>query len=327
MSIKILKTVQKVPGGMMVVPLFFGMLVNTFFPQLLTIGGLTTGLLKTGTNGFMAMCLLCVGSTIDLKKAGEPLKRGAVLLLFKFLAGFIPALLMHQVFHIPAILSITPIMLLAAVTNSNGGIYMGLVSVYGDSDDMGAYSLLALNDGPFFTLIGWGVAGLGDWDIISIIASVFPIFLGFLLGNLDSDMRKFLAPGVAFSIPFFAFGLGTGLSLGDIVTGGLTGILLGVLTVIITAIFTVFADRVILKRPGYAAMALTTTAGNAVATPAILAEFDQTVASSLAVTTSAVATSVIVTAILAPIVTSFWAKRFGCAKFKGSKSKSISATD
>jgi len=38
---RIYKTVSKVPGGLMVVPLFIGMVINRFFPALLKIGGLT----------------------------------------------------------------------------------------------------------------------------------------------------------------------------------------------------------------------------------------------------------------------------------------------
>ena len=38
---RIYKTINKVPGGLMVVPLFIGMVINTFFPHLLKIGGFT----------------------------------------------------------------------------------------------------------------------------------------------------------------------------------------------------------------------------------------------------------------------------------------------
>jgi 2-keto-3-deoxygluconate permease len=39
--VRIYKTITKVPGGLMVVPLFTGMVINTFFPHLLKIGGFT----------------------------------------------------------------------------------------------------------------------------------------------------------------------------------------------------------------------------------------------------------------------------------------------
>ena len=50
---KILKTVQKVPGGMMVIPLLLGVVLNTwvsgwmFTPEIL-LGGLASGLASTG---------------------------------------------------------------------------------------------------------------------------------------------------------------------------------------------------------------------------------------------------------------------------------------
>jgi hypothetical protein len=45
---KILKSVNSVPGGLMVVPLFLGMVLNTFFPDLLRIGGFTQALTGAG---------------------------------------------------------------------------------------------------------------------------------------------------------------------------------------------------------------------------------------------------------------------------------------
>lgn len=43
---KILKSVKKVPGGLMVIPLLLGASINTFFPTALSIGGFTTALFK-----------------------------------------------------------------------------------------------------------------------------------------------------------------------------------------------------------------------------------------------------------------------------------------
>ena len=312
---KILKTVQKVPGGLMVIPLFLGALVNLLFPQLLDIGGMTTSTFKSGAGSFIGASLMCVGSQITITRIGEPLKRGFVLLVAKFLAGFVTTLVVARIWGPNGILGLTPLMLLAAVTNSNGGMYLGLMSQFGDENDLGAQSLLGINDGPFLTLIGMGLAGLASFDAIALLASVGPLIVGIILGNLDKDIKKFLEPGVLFTLPFLAFCLGTGLNLKNIFTGGVTGILLGLVVVALSALFIFPADRFILKRPGYAAFALCTTAGNAVAVPAIIAQIDPSLQGQVDAATAAVATAVIVTAIVTPVITSYAVKKFGSPKY------------
>ena len=47
-SIPIKDTLERIPGGLMVVPLFIGMVLNTFFLTLLTIGGFKEGLTSVG---------------------------------------------------------------------------------------------------------------------------------------------------------------------------------------------------------------------------------------------------------------------------------------
>ena len=311
---KILQNVKKVPGGLMVIPLFLGAIVNMLFPDLLNIGGMTTATFKTGASSFIGASLMCVGSQITITKIGEPLKRGFVLLAAKFLAGFLPTILVANIWGPNGILGLTPLMLLAAATNSNGGLYLGLMTQLGDENDLGAQSLLGINDGPFLTLVGMGLAGLASFDTMALIASVVTLIVGIILGNLDHDIRDFLEPGILFTLPFLAFCLGTGLNLKNIATGGVTGILLGLVVVALSALFIFPADRYILKRPGYAAFALCTTAGNAVAVPKILAEIDPSLSGQVEAATAAVATAVIVTAILTPILASYAAKKFGSPK-------------
>lgn len=313
---KILKTVQKIPGGLMIVPLFLGAVVNLLFPQFLDLGGMTTATFKSGASAFIGASLMCVGSQITITRVGEPLKRGAVLLAAKFLAGFVPTVIVNMIWGPAGVLGITPLMILAAVTNSNGGMYLGLMTNFGDENDLGAQSLLGINDGPFLTLLGLGLAGVASFDWKALLASVVPLIIGIILGNLDKDIRKFLEPGIMFTLPFLAFCLGTGLDLRNIVSGGSIGIALGVLVVVLTALFTITADKLILRRPGYAGAAICTTAGNAVAVPAIIAEASPALAYQVEAATAAVATAVIVTAILCPVVTSLAAKKFGCPKLE-----------
>lgn len=316
---RIFKTVQRIPGGLMVVPLLLGSVINMLFPELLNIGGLTTATFKAGAGSFIGCSLLCVGSQITVTEIGEPLKRSVVLLIAKFLAGFVPTLIIANVYGPAGIMGITPLMILSAVTNSNGGLYLGLMGEFGDSNDLAAQSLLGINDGPFLTLLGMGLAGLANFDATALLASVGTLIVGVVLGNLDRDIANFLKPGIGLTIPFLAFCLGTGINLSNVASGGAVGIALGLLTVVLSFLFVVGADKLILKRPGYAGAALCTAAGNAVATPKILGEVSPNLADQVPAATTAVAAAVIVTVVLAPIVTSFVAKKWGCPRYDAEK--------
>ena len=67
------KLMQKVPGGLIIVPMLIGVLANTFIPNVLEIGGFTSGMFKTGTACLLGMFLLLNGASIDVKKIGMPL--------------------------------------------------------------------------------------------------------------------------------------------------------------------------------------------------------------------------------------------------------------
>jgi len=57
-------------------------------------------------------------------------------------------------------------------------------------------------------MIALGATGIAEIPFIALVATVVPILLGFILGNLDEELRDFLAPGTSLLIPFFAFPLG-----------------------------------------------------------------------------------------------------------------------
>lgn len=308
---KILQTVRKIPGGLMVVPLLLGAVINTFFGNYLWTafdGTFTTYLWKSGAMPILAVFLFCNGATIDFKKAGVPLAKGVIITAVKVLLGIAIGLLVNSVWGADGIMGLTPLAIVAAIANSNGGLYASLAGEYGDATDVGAVSILSINDGPFFTMVALGASGIASIPINTLIGCVIPIVIGCILGNLDEDIRQFCIPGATMMIPFFAFPLGAGLNLKNLIVGGVPGILLGVVCTLVTGLLGYLVYKLLqpvkglgIEHPEVGA-AIGTTAGNAAATPAAVAAVDASLLAISEAATAQVTCAVIVTAILCPLV-------------------------
>ncbi len=54
-NIAIFDKMNKVPGGLIIIPLITAILINTFFPEILKIGGPTSALFKSGSSAMMGI--------------------------------------------------------------------------------------------------------------------------------------------------------------------------------------------------------------------------------------------------------------------------------
>ncbi len=312
---KIKATLDRIPGGMMVVPLLLAATINTFAPDLLRIGNFTEALFVKSAGALIALFLLCAGSQINMRNLGVSFAKGATLLTVKWVVGAAVGLIAYAMAGPEGLfLGLAPLAIIAAMTNSNGGLYVAIVGQYGKADDKAAYSLLALNDGPFLTMVALAIFGSmgfvdGFFSIVSFISVLLPIVVGMILGNADEDMRAFLAKGSDMLIPFFAFSLGMGINFQAIITGGASGVLLGIMTVLLTGTAGFVVFRMLGWNPIVGA-AEGSTAGNAVATPMAIAAANATFAPVAKLATVQVAASTVTTAILLPLFISFLVKHF-----------------
>ena len=295
--VQIKKTIEKVPGGLMVVPLFFAALLNTIdqmhipfimsflkslgvapvkpgIYEFLKIGGFTQWLFKDGALPLIALFLFCCGSQMNLRVGGVAMKKGILLTASKYFTGLIVGVLWGKLSGdmMNGFLGLSTMAIIAAMTNGNGGMYAALTGQYGNHSDVGAVAVLSLNDGPFFTLMALGMLG-ANFPIIAFIAVLLPIAIGMLLGNLDPDIRTFLKPGETLPIPFFAFALGAGMNFATffnpkVVVAGVT---LGLMTVTLTALTGILVFKLFREKSQIAPVAEASTAGNAVGTPAAIA--------------------------------------------------------
>lgn len=259
-----------------------------------------------------------MGAGISLNAAPKALLTGVGVTASKFLVAVAMGFAVDKCFGADGLWGLTSVAVIAAMSNSNGGLYAALAGEFGRDNEVGATPVIALNDGPILTMIALGAAGMANIPVMSVVVVIIPMLLGMLLGNLDPQMRDFLSKGGPLLIPFFAFALGASIDFAMLLKGGLAGILLGGLTTLVGGFFNIKIDR-LLGGSGIAGAAASSTAGNAVATPIAIAQADPALAHVVATATPLVATSVIVTAILTPMLTSWVAK--------GNQQRSLSSTE
>ena len=310
---QIKKSIERIPGGMMLIPLLLGAIINTLFPTTAKFFGSFTGAWMTGALPILAVFFVCIGATIDLRATPYILKKGGALLGSKLLCGAVLGYLTAYLVPTGMVDSgffagISVLAVVAAMNDTNGGMYMALLGQFGKSEDAAAYSVMSLESGPFFTMVTLGIAGLAMFPWQAFVGTIAPLLLGMLLGNLDREMRDFLSKAVPVMIPFFAFALGNTLNLASVWRAGLLGLLMGVAVVVITGAVLIVADK-LTGGNGIAGIAAATTAGNAAAVPTAIAAIDKTYAPVAPTATMLVATCVIVTAILCPLATAWWARR------------------
>lgn len=339
---KLKASIERIPGGLMLVPLLLGAALNTLdqahLPwieaalralgaspaknghyEFLRLGAVpaegvtsfTESLFKTGALTLIALFLLCVGSQMTVKVGARALGKGALLTGTKFVAGTLVGLALGRLsdpFH--GFLGLSTLAVVAAMTNGNGGLFAALTGQYGNRSDIGALSVLSLNDGPFLTMLALGLLG-ERFPAVVFLAVLLPLALGLVLGNLDEELRAFLRPGEKLLVPFFAFALGAGMNLAVFLQWRflLGGVALGLLTLIVTGGAMWLTLGLFGFRSRLTAFAEASAAGNATATPAAIAAAATAAGSPNAaafqdivgVATAQISIAVILTALLCPL--------------------------
>ena len=298
----------------MLVPLILGALCKTFYPEAGKYFGSFTNGLVSGTVPILAVWFFCMGATIDLRATGTVLRKSGNLVVVKTLIAWAATYAAAQFLPIEGVQAglfagFSALAICAAMDMTNGGLYAAVMQQYGTKEEAGAFVLMSIESGPLVSMFILGAAGVATFEPHLFVGAVLPFLIGFLLGNLDKELKEFFGKCVHTLIPFFGFALGNGIDLHVIAQTGLGGILLGVLVIAITGIPLMLADRLIGGGNGTAGLAASSTAGAAVANPMIIAEMVPAFKPAAATATSLVAAACLTTAILVPILTGIWAKR------------------
>ncbi|HWA87002.1 MAG TPA: 2-keto-3-deoxygluconate permease [Opitutus sp.] len=313
MQLPIKRTLERLPGGMMLGPLALGCVIANLAPGAPKFFGSFTGALFTGALPILAVFYVCVGATLSLEATPYILKKGGSLFGLKILCGLLVGIALGRWLGEAPVTGgffagLSTLAVVAAINDTNGGLYMALMGQYGKPRDVGAYSIMSLESGPFLTMITLGAAGLSAFPWPTLVGAILPLAVGMLLGNLDRDLCEFLGRAVPVLIPFFAFALGAGIDLANVWRSGLLGIALGLAVVAVSGVLLFLGDR-LTGGNGTAGLAAASTAGNAAAVPALVAAANPAYTAAAQSATVLVSASVVVTAIVTPLVTAWWAAR------------------
>ncbi len=309
---------SKIPSANILIPLLLGCLLNTLFPSLfLTLGSFTAGVTINGTSALVGAFFVIVGTTISFKSAPAAAARGAIIIVTKNVVTIAVALLVLYVFG-DNLFGLSSMVILSACMVANAAMYAGLTDELGTEVERGAIAVTTLVVGPPVTMIVLGAAGQAPlgW---TLVGAVLPIIVGIVIGNVSPGLKKQFSVALPAIITLVFFAMGSTMTFGQLVQGGLPGILLGVICSVVFAIPTVLVDRA----TGGTGTAISSCAGANVATPAAMASVNEAAygGAVLATATAQVAACAIVTAILTPLVTAWVYKKFNAKPGAAVKAK------
>lgn len=313
---KIKAAIDRIPGGLMLVPLLLGAVVRTFAADAGSQLGSFSNALLTGTLPILAVWFFCIGATIDLRASGVVLRKSGTLVITKIAVAWGVTMLVAP-FIPPGGIStgllagLSLLAIISAMDMTNGGLYASLMTQYGSREETAAFVLMSIESGPLVSMLILGASGIATFEPLFFIGAVLPFVAGFILGNLDGDLRDFFGRASLTLIPFFGFALGNTIDLRVMLDTGLLGILLGVSVVILTGVPLMLADRWVGGGNGVAGLAASSTAGAAVANPLIIASMNPVFSAVQPKATALVAASVVVTSVLVPVLTALYARRVG----------------
>ena len=312
---------KKIPGGSLLVPMFLIAIINTIFPNLLaSFGGMTTAMFKTGTMAFAAAILFFTGAGIKAKTLGTVIKRCGILTLMKLAIAFGFGFLFVRLFGTDGFLGITTVAFVTCICSCNPGVFMGLAADYGEAGDMGNFATMNIVSMPCWPMLILAAAAGAKFNVMDLVTVFVPFLLGMLLGNLDPGFAKIVGPANAALIPLMGCCFGSTLNLVTAVKAGGAGLLLALLYLVLNVPFMLFADRVLARRPGYAAVSWCSIAGIAMTVPA-MAESLEAFAPTIATASAQIGLAMIVTCIVSPFLTKWVVNKWGSPKVPAKKDR------
>lgn len=139
---QIKRSIEKIPGGMMLVPLFLGALCHTFSPGVGKYFGSFTNGMITGTVPILAVWFFCMGASIKLSATGTVLRKSGTLVVTKIAVAWVVAAIASRIIpehgvEVGFFAGLSTLALVAAMDMTNGGLYASIMQQYGTKEEAG----------------------------------------------------------------------------------------------------------------------------------------------------------------------------------------------
>jgi len=296
----------------MVVPMIITAVINTFIPAALKIGGPTSGAFSgAGAMATIGMLLFTAGSQTKYSDLGSVCARGGLLVIVRLAVAFTGAWLTLKLFGPEGIWGASALAITISLASCNPGVYAGLMQSYGDTVDKSAMGILNLIAVPATPLVILGVADGTGFDYMSAVSSLVPFALGMVLANADEKVRKLFSTATPVILFFLGCCLGASINLKALSQAGVANIVLIGLIVCIFLPIMIAADKLILRRPGYAAVAATCLGGLSVVAPRIIGERLPQYQPYVESATAQLAVTLVICIFIFPYITKFIVGKFG----------------
>lgn len=267
---KILKAIQKVPAGTLLIPTIIGAIIHTFCPAILEIGDPTNVMFTSkGMMGFIGLLFFFTGTQLKLSDFKKMAKKGLPIVLFKYIVAYLLGFIVLRFIGLDGFFGISALSFVIAITSCNGALYLSIVEPYADEVDSALFGIFMAFSMPVLPMILLDSTAGGDVNYMSIVSLIVPFAFGILLGNLDNDFKKFFAQGNQVILPFIGFQFGSSINLFEAAKQIPSGLLLTVLFYILSAVPLFLFEHFVLKRSGYLSVASCSVAGVALSMPAL----------------------------------------------------------
>lgn len=294
---------RKFPGGLLLVPMLLSAIFYTFSPELFRIGGMTQAMFTTdGLNYVIGLTCFCSGAGLNVHRIGKVLKKQGVLLLTKIIMCVIASIIFIQLFGQAGIWGISAVAFIAAICSTNPSLYLALEDEMGTPDDVSAFGLVGLLCVPAYPMLIFGLSQETAIDWMPIISTLVPILLGMLVGNLDENMAKFLAPGVSVLTPFMGWSFGASINLIEAVQSGLQGVIITIMFYVLIVPILLMVETKFVKTDGISSLAISSIAGMSVSVPFIISQTNPAIEPFVASATAQIAFGVVLSSIITPFL-------------------------